>query len=256
MKNILPAYLQEVIDSSQLTGKECEELEKELLSHHFMATRDLEQKGVRSEDFENKLSEQFGNSKVIAMEIKKVHWEWSLTKKIIFYISLAVIFSGPAGVLLWSAMNIFTLTFIIITLLAGACIYFLLLLISTRKQLNNKPIITSSIIISLVVIVQWVILIFSERGLLQQDIWKDPMSVAGFPFKSLYFPSPPLGGDYVPFSMWPKFYLNYGFWLFVIILVYPLLPSCYKNKKIQKRLLIIASVVSLLGCCYLLLKFD
>lgn len=256
MKVKLPSYLQEVVASSQLVGKEREDLEKELLSHHVMAVKDLEQKDVKKEEIDNRLCGQFGNGKTIALQLKQVHWEWSLSKKILFYTSMAIILSFPVGALLLSAMNIFAITFIIVTLLAGALIYLLLLLLSSRKKLANPPFVTASLIMSLVVIVQWVVLIFSERSLPQQDIWLDPMSVAGFPFKSLYFPSPPLGGDYVPLSMWPKFYVNYGFWLLIIIFIYLLFPVRFKTKKIQKRLLIVASVLTLLGCLYLLLKFD
>lgn len=252
----LPPYLQEVVALSHLTGKERKDLEKELLSHYVVAAKDFEQGGVKNEEIEDRLRQQFGNSKSVAAQIKKVHWEWSLSKKIIFYLSLVIVFIGPVWVLLLSSMNTFILTFIIITLLVSALLHLLFLFISVRRQLDSKPLVASGIIISLAVIVQWVVLVFSERSLLQQDIWNDPMSVAGFPFKSLYYPNPPLGGDYVPFSMWPKFYMNYGFWLLVVLCAYPFLPPRFKNKKAQKLLIIIAFVVSLLMFLYLLFKFD
>lgn len=253
---LLPSYLQEVVNSSQLTGKERADLEKELLSHYIVAAKDFEQKGIKSEEIEDRLRQQFGNSKSIAVQIKKVHWEWSLSKKIIFYLSLVIIFIGPVSVLLLSSMDTFVLTFIIVTLLVSALLHLLFLFIPFRRKSDSKPLVASGIVVSLAVIIQWVVLVFSERGLQQQDIWHDPMSVAGFPFKSLYYPNPPLGGDYVPFSMWPKFYMNYGFWLLVVLFAYPFLPSRFKTQRMQKLFVILASVITLLGCGYLLLKFD
>lgn len=256
MKTVLPTYLQEVVVSSQLTGKDREDLEKELLSHYFMATKDLEQKGLKKEELDQQIHDQFGNGKVIALEIKQVHWDLLLTKKIIFYLFLAVTCGPLAFYFFMSGLSIITLIFFIITLLAGAIIYFVLTFISTKKQLRNKPFVTSSIIMSLAVMVHWLMLFFSEKNLPQQDLWYDPMRVGGFPFKDVYYPSAALGNDHVSLANWLGFYSNYAFWLLVIIFIYPLLPSSLKTRKAQMFLVTSASIVSFLACGLFLLKFD
>lgn len=111
-------------------------------------------------------------------------------------------------------------------------------------------------IFSLSSILLWLSVFVTRHNLPEGDL--TAFSAAGFPLQSLTFPCCAMGGDYVPLSMWPFFYLNYLIWIIVSVLIVGLLTryKFYNSNKVKGWLLALYVIINLSGLGMLLLAFD
>lgn len=85
----------------------------------------------------------------------------------------------------------------------------------------------------------------------------DPMASAGFPLLAFLYPFPPLGGDVPPFGQWIPFFLNYGFWLALSLLLVPRLIRAFRKPDSAARIILLAgTLVALYGLGDTVLRFD
>lgn len=106
-------------------------------------------------------------------------------------------------------------------------------------------------------ILQWGSILFSVHTLPDTNNVSAPIATVGFPFKIFDLPHPPLGGDEPPLETWGKFYISYGIWFIISVLVFALLPHKIKNHP-RARLFVsvLGGMISLYGLGWLLIKFD
>lgn len=105
------------------------------------------------------------------------------------------------------------------------------------------------------VVLHWLSLFLSYRELPDEGIYK-PIATGGFPFKAFEYPFPPMGSDWPPADMWPMFFLNLVIWMAVSVLVVFVLGKKLKNQKLYKAISILATLLSVFGIFYIMLKFD
>lgn len=111
-------------------------------------------------------------------------------------------------------------------------------------------------IIAQAVILQWLSLILSTRSVPYTGYGSEEIStIAGFPLKVFDFPIN--GGNEPPYSMWPKFYISYGIWFVVSIIIFLLLPKkIITHHRILTILITGAVMISLYGLGWIMFKFD
>lgn len=103
-------------------------------------------------------------------------------------------------------------------------------------------------------IANWIALWVTERPAAGSP---DFAATAGFPFRAMLYPHPPMGGDYVPVEMWVNFVANWAFWACIALLLMhvPLLARPLHRHRLKVVALLTAGV-TVAGALFLLLKFD
>lgn len=103
----------------------------------------------------------------------------------------------------------------------------------------------------------WLSLFLSYQGLPATDDINDVFAVGGFPFKAFDYPSPPMGNDVPPTSMWPAFVADYFVWIASAAIGVSFLPSKVIDHLPKRTICVVLGVLlMLIGFGYLILKFD
>ena len=106
---------------------------------------------------------------------------------------------------------------------------------------------------------QWLSLFLSYKKLptvINQNLLDQPIATGGFPLKIFSYPAPAMGNNWPPADACPIFLLNLGIWIAITALLLFLFNKKLKNKKLTKKSIISALVLSLIGLFYLMIKFD
>lgn len=103
-------------------------------------------------------------------------------------------------------------------------------------------------------IANWIVLWATERPVTGSQ---DFAATAGFPFRAMLYPRPPMGNDYVPVEMWVNFVANAIFWTCIALLLMhvPLLARPLHRYRLKTVALLMAGM-TVVGAFWLLLKFD
>lgn len=250
-----------ILTKSRLRGRAREDLRRELESHLAEEANELSDQGKTITEIDQLLAERWINKEQIGAEIKKVYWQAYLRRwgmPIAAFVAVGfLLMLGPLLSLVWSIVTMpFSLAF------AGfSSIIFVGLSVIDNlvfKRDDQTARLTAGTIVSAGSILLWVTLLFSERLITSPFSGgiTNPTATAGFPWRALVYPAPPMGNDQVPFEMWPGFFANYIFWVVIALLAYHFIPVRFKNRDHQQLVISIGLALSGLGCLWLGLKFD
>lgn len=174
-------------------------------------------------------------------------------------LSLLMLVYAPLLYLLFSLATIWS-SFALISVWFGAVIYLLGLGVTLLLKKCGVTVLkrsTFSFIFCSAIIAQWLSLVLSEHSIPYTDFMKEPVAAGGFPLTIFQYPQPPMGHDLPPYSMWPKFYLNFLIWIVIAVVVYFFIPAhLKKNKKILTIMWLLAGLLSFWGFGYVGIKFD
>ncbi len=271
--------IQEIIGKANLRQATERELRRELLSHFLEQKHDFELQGLSSEKIPTAIRTSFGDTTFISKQLAMVEKSKILKDKIITSILVSFITSTVlsmvvmsyscltfecgfenligglfGGIVTWILfvpvvfMNTFSLWFLVFQTILVFLVYGILHFFKTQFPELKTRIKTIAVIFSLAVILQCLSIFVSYQKISypqkmnNETVYSLPEAKAGFPLSTFEFPFPPMGNDHVPSSMWLNFYINYGIWLLVAIILYPFIPKRFKN---QSSAVLVLSVVAI-----------
>lgn len=167
-----------------------------------------------------------------------------------------VFFYAIFGVLSVIFLSPFSIVFLLLQILLILISHFF------SKQILHKSIPRAILsIFSIGNILLWISLFVSERDVpgLTPDLYDVEKIVAkgGFPLTAFNYPTPPMGNDVPPFSMWPNFYLNMIFWFLIAILIFFIFPKKIREDQKFLRLIFLFGLAFMFGGFgYLMARFD
>lgn len=290
MNHQLQQFITRVINATMLRGRMRDQISKELYSHIVEEERELQLQGFSEEKIYSTITERFGNLEKIARELSMVNT--TLTKKqmigygilLWFIVSFTFNLIGFLPRCFTSATEcslvMIGLPFISFTTILGAIFFVFLpfswlyigLIVSLFLML--RLVLSWSIlkkfregltswsaawwIVAQAAILQWTSIFLSVRSVPHHvNNFHEPIERAGFPFKIFDLPQPPMGNDQPPFEMWGRFYMSYGIWLVVSLILFSLIPTRFKHyPRVSLLVTALGGVISLYGLVWLFLKFD
>ncbi len=274
--------IQEIVKKSEVRNKTQKELRTELLSHFLEQRRDLQIQGLSEEKIQAAIRTSFGDITFISKQISIVEKSKILKDKIItgilvsfttsailsavivshncfkiacgFDYLIGGLFGGLATWIFFAPVvftELFSLWFLGFQMTLVILTYGILYFFKTQfpePKTRAKIII---VIFSLAIILQCLSIFVSyhtisyPKEMSNEHVYSLPHARSGFPLSTFEFPFPPMGNDHVPSSMWLNFYINYGIWLLVAIILYPFIPKRFKNQSSAVIVLLVVGITTL-----------
>jgi hypothetical protein len=290
MHQNLEQFIGQVVAATKLRGKIRDQVFKELSSHILEEERELQLQGYSEEKIYSIIKERFGDPEKIAQELYMTNknltkaqmigygmllwfvlslsfnfielfprfYSSSLLDSIFLvvglpFISFTTIFLGIGSLLVpfsWLFIGVTVSVFLVVRLILHRSI-----MEKFREGLTSWS--ATLWIMAQAMILQWSSILFSIHNLPDTNNINTPIATVGFPFKIFDLPHPPLGGDQPPFETWGKFYLSYGIWFAMSVLLFAALPARLKCRPhIRLFVTTLGCMMSLYGLGWILIKFD